>query len=58
MQKDLGTKINEKPQVTADRKSGRAISNNQLLGKFERAIDLKLQGKDIGKSIEKGPRVI
>ncbi|XP_012389904.1 endothelial differentiation-related factor 1-like isoform X1 [Orcinus orca] len=55
-QKDLATKINEKPQVVADRERGRAISNNQALGKIERAIGLKLRGKDIGKPIEKGPR--
>ncbi|XP_053413549.1 endothelial differentiation-related factor 1 isoform X2 [Nycticebus coucang] len=69
-QKDLATKINEKPQVIADYESGRAIPNNQVLGKIERAIEgewlwsvdrwlisgLKLRGKDIGKPIEKGPR--
>uniref|UniRef100_A0A2K5W9V8 Endothelial differentiation-related factor 1 n=1 Tax=Macaca fascicularis TaxID=9541 RepID=A0A2K5W9V8_MACFA len=55
-QKDLATKINEKPQVIADYESGRAIPNNQVLGKIERAIGLKLRGKDIGKPIEKGPR--
>ncbi|KAM5300293.1 PREDICTED: endothelial differentiation-related factor 1 isoform X3 [Lipotes vexillifer] len=49
-------KINEKPQVIADYESGRAIPNNQVLGKIERAIGLKLRGKDIGKPIEKGPR--
>ncbi|KAL4825831.1 hypothetical protein H8958_011719 [Nasalis larvatus] len=38
-QKDLATKINEKPQVIADYESGRAIPNNQVLGKIERAID-------------------
>ncbi|XP_019785916.1 endothelial differentiation-related factor 1-like isoform X2 [Tursiops truncatus] len=32
---DLATKINEKPQVVADRERGRAISNNQALGKIE-----------------------
>ncbi|XP_059885493.1 endothelial differentiation-related factor 1-like isoform X2 [Delphinus delphis] len=53
---DLATKINEKPQVVADRERGRAISNNQALGKIERAIGLKRRGKDIGKPIEKGPR--
>ncbi|XP_059977279.1 endothelial differentiation-related factor 1-like isoform X2 [Lagenorhynchus albirostris] len=53
---DLATKINEKSQVVADRERGRAISNNQALGKIERAIGLKLRGKDIGKPIEKGPR--
>ncbi|XP_061026066.1 endothelial differentiation-related factor 1-like [Eubalaena glacialis] len=55
-QKDLATKTNEKPQVVADRERGRAIPNNQVLGKIERAIGLKLRGKDIGKPIEKGPR--
>nr|XP_031306835.1 endothelial differentiation-related factor 1 [Camelus dromedarius] len=55
-QKDLATKINEKPQVIADYESGRAIPNNQVLGKIERAIGLKLRGKDVGKPIEKGPR--
>ncbi|XP_065735473.1 endothelial differentiation-related factor 1 isoform X3 [Phocoena phocoena] len=49
-------KINEKPQVIADYESGRAIPNNQVLGKIERAIGLKLRGRDIGKPIEKGPR--
>ncbi|XP_043354624.1 endothelial differentiation-related factor 1 isoform X2 [Dermochelys coriacea] len=37
-QKDLATKINEKPQVIADYECGRAIPNNQVLGKIERAI--------------------
>uniref|UniRef100_A0A2K6SQ33 Endothelial differentiation-related factor 1 n=1 Tax=Saimiri boliviensis boliviensis TaxID=39432 RepID=A0A2K6SQ33_SAIBB len=40
-QKDLATKINEKPQVIADYESGRAIPNNQVLGKIERAIDVR-----------------
>lgn len=31
-------KINEKPQVIADYESGRAIPNNQVMGKIERAI--------------------
>nr|XP_012415749.1 PREDICTED: endothelial differentiation-related factor 1-like isoform X1 [Odobenus rosmarus divergens] len=53
---DLATKINEKPQVIADYESGWAIPNNQVLGKIERAIGLKLRGKDIGKPTEKGPR--
>uniref|UniRef100_A0A8C2UGB7 HTH cro/C1-type domain-containing protein n=1 Tax=Chinchilla lanigera TaxID=34839 RepID=A0A8C2UGB7_CHILA len=46
-QKDLATKINE---------NGRAIPNNQVLGKIERAIGLRLRGKDIGKPVEKGQR--
>uniref|UniRef100_A0A8D2D0U2 Endothelial differentiation related factor 1 n=1 Tax=Sciurus vulgaris TaxID=55149 RepID=A0A8D2D0U2_SCIVU len=50
------TQINEKPQVITDYESGRAIPNNQVLGKIEKAIGLKLRGKDIRKPIEKGPR--
>lgn len=56
-QKDLATKINEKPQVIADYESGRAIRNNQVLGKIERAIGLKLREEDIWKPIETGPKV-
>ncbi|KAJ8286814.1 hypothetical protein GJAV_G00043570 [Gymnothorax javanicus] len=51
-QKDLATKVNEKPQVIADYESGRAIPNNQVMGKIERAIGLKLRGKDIGQPLE------
>jgi putative transcription factor len=47
-QKDLGTKINEKPQVIAEYESGKAIPNPQILGKMERALGVKLRGKDIG----------
>lgn len=31
-------KINEKPQVIADYEAGKAIPNNQVMGKIERAI--------------------
>lgn len=31
-------KINEKPQVIADYETGKAIPNNQVLGKIERVI--------------------
>ncbi|KDN52818.1 hypothetical protein K437DRAFT_253752 [Tilletiaria anomala UBC 951] len=47
-QKDLGTKINEKPQVIAEYESGKAIPNPQILGKMERALGVKLRGRDIG----------
>ncbi|KAM6297191.1 endothelial differentiation-related factor 1 isoform X2 [Numenius arquata] len=53
---EVGKKINEKPQVIADYESGRAIPNNQVMGKIERAIGLKLRGKDIGKPLETGPK--
>jgi len=36
-QKDLGTKINEKPQVVGQYEQGRAIPNPQIIGKLERA---------------------
>ncbi|KAG9281898.1 endothelial differentiation-related factor 1 homolog [Astyanax mexicanus] len=51
-QKDLATKINEKPQIIGDYESGKAIPNNQILGKIERALGLKLRGKDIGQPLE------
>ncbi|KAM9518755.1 endothelial differentiation-related factor 1 homolog [Salvelinus alpinus] len=55
-QKDLATKINEKPQVIADYECGKAIPNNQVMGKIERAIGLKLRGKDIGLPLEAKPK--
>ncbi|XP_022920291.1 endothelial differentiation-related factor 1 isoform X1 [Onthophagus taurus] len=48
-QKDLATKINEKPQVITDYEAGRGIPNNVIIGKIERVIGLKLRGKDVGK---------
>uniref|UniRef100_A0A8C6GL17 Multiprotein bridging factor 1 N-terminal domain-containing protein n=1 Tax=Mus spicilegus TaxID=10103 RepID=A0A8C6GL17_MUSSI len=50
------TKINEKPQVTADYEMGQATLNNQVLGKIERAIGLKLWGKGTGKPMERVKR--
>lgn len=43
-QKDLGVKINEKPNVIGDYESGRAIPNPQILSKMERALGVKLRG--------------
>ncbi|KAF4074491.1 endothelial differentiation-related factor 1 homolog [Ictalurus punctatus] len=51
-QKDLATKINEKPQVIADYEAGKAIPNNQVMGKIERAIGLKLRGREIGEPLD------
>nr|CAH7714150.1 unnamed protein product [Callosobruchus chinensis] len=45
-QKDLATKINEKPQVITDYEAGRGVPNNIIIGKIERVIGLKLRGKD------------
>lgn len=47
-QKDLATKICEKPQIVNDYEAGRGIPNNLILGKIERVIGMKLRGKEIG----------
>lgn len=54
-QKELGTKVNEKPQVIGDYESGRAVPNAQILSKLERALGVKLRGKDIGAPLG-GPK--
>ena len=50
-QKDLATKVNEKPSVINDYESGRAIPSQQVLAKLERALGVKLRGKDIGSPL-------
>lgn len=50
-QKDLATKINEKPTVINDYEAGRAQPNQQIFGKLERALGVKLRGKNIGESL-------
>ena len=52
-QKELATKINEKPSVINEYESGKAIPNNEVLGKLERALGVKLRGKDIGAPLSK-----
>lgn len=52
-QKDLATKINEKPQVINEYESGKATPNQQVLGKLERALGVKLRGKAIGEPLFK-----
>jgi putative transcription factor len=37
--------INEKPQVIQEYESGKAIPNQQIIGKLERALGAKLRGK-------------
>lgn len=44
-QKELATKICEQHRVISDYETGRAIPNNQILIKLERALDIKLRGK-------------
>ena len=48
-QKELATKICEKPQVINEYESSKAVNPNQaILGKMERALEIKLRGKDKG----------
>lgn len=54
-QKDLGAKINEKPQVIQEFESSKAQPNVQVLAKMERALGVKLRGKDIGAPLS-GPK--
>ncbi|ORZ01841.1 MBF1-domain-containing protein [Lobosporangium transversale] len=53
-QKELGVKVNEKQTVINDYEASRAIPNQQILGKLERALGVKLRGKDIGSSLTFG----
>lgn len=50
-QKELAAKVNEKPNVINDYEAGRAVPNQQVLGKIERAVGVKLRGKDIGSPL-------
>jgi len=51
-QKDLATKICEKPQVVTEYEQGKALPNQQVLSKMERALGIKLRGKDKGQPLE------
>ncbi len=47
-QKDLATKICEKPQIVTEYEQGKAIPNQTILSKMERVLEIKLRGKDKG----------
>jgi len=47
----LFQRINEKPQVVNEYESGKAIPNQQIISKLERAVGVKLRGKDIGQPL-------
>ncbi|KAK8939918.1 Multiprotein-bridging factor 1b [Platanthera guangdongensis] len=44
-QSQLAQLINEKPQVIQEYESGKAIPNQQIVGKLERVLGVKLRGK-------------
>ncbi|KNE66022.1 hypothetical protein AMAG_10299 [Allomyces macrogynus ATCC 38327] len=50
-QKELATKVNEKSTVITDYEQGKAIPNQQVLSRLERALGVKLRGKDIGQPL-------
>ena len=52
-QKELAQKINEKPQIVNEYEAGKAVPNQQILGKLERVLGIKLRGKNIGEKFER-----
>ncbi|KAI6181126.1 HTH cro/C1-type domain-containing protein [Aphelenchoides besseyi] len=50
-QKDLSTRINEKVEVVREYENGKAIPNQQTINKMERALGVRLRGKDMGKPL-------
>ncbi|ORY86398.1 multi protein bridging factor 1-domain-containing protein [Protomyces lactucae-debilis] len=54
-QADLAKTVNEKATVINDYEQARAIPSQAVLGKLERALGVKLRGKDIGMPLG-GPK--
>jgi len=48
-QKDLATKINEKPQVINEYESGKAVPNSQIINKIQKALGIYISGKNQGE---------
>ncbi|KAM9957491.1 hypothetical protein ACTFIW_011905 [Dictyostelium discoideum] len=51
-QKELAFKINERPGVINEYESGSAIPSQAVLSKLEKALNVKLRGKEIGKPLK------
>ena len=45
--------INEKIQVVQEYEQGKAVPSQQILGKLERVLGIKLRGSGIGTPLEK-----
>ena len=50
--KELAQMISEKESVVTEYENGRAVPNQAILSKMEKALNTKLRGKDIGKSLK------
>ncbi|KAF9326563.1 multiprotein-bridging factor 1 [Linnemannia elongata] len=57
-QKELSAVVHEKPSMINDYEAGRAVPNQQVLGKIERALGVRLRGKDIGAPLTFGKNKI
>lgn len=55
-QADLARNVNEKQQVINEYEQSKAIPNQQVLSKIERALGVKLRGKEIGQPLSTGPK--
>ena len=53
-QKDLATKINEKQSLINEYEAAKAVPNQQVLNKMEKALGVKLRGKNIGEPLAAG----
>lgn len=51
-QKELAVKVNEKPQVISEYESGKAVPSQNVLGKLERALNIRLRGSSIGQPLK------
>ena len=50
-QKDLATKVNEKVEIIREYENAKAVPNQTILTKIERALGVKLRGKEIGQPL-------